>query len=58
MRASALQPTARPPTPLDVRLACAEPPHPSSDRLGGNDLDGDAKQALRAAAGERIDLYL
>ena len=55
MRASTLQPTARLPTPLDVRLACTEPPHPSSDRLACNwDLDEDAKQALRAAAGERI----
>ena len=58
MRASTLQPTARLPTPLDARLACAEPPHPSSDRLMYNDLDEDAKQALRAAAGERIELYL
>ena len=58
VRASPLQPTARLPTPLDVRLACAEPPHPSSDRLTNNGLDADAKQALRAAAGERIELYL
>ena len=59
MRASTLQPTARLPTPLDARLACAEPPHPSSDRLLGNlGLDEDAKQALRAAAGERIKLIL
>ena len=63
MRASTLQPTARLPTPLDARLTCAEPPHPSSDRLdeegwGGNDLDDDAKQALRAAAGERIEISL
>ena len=59
VRASTLQPTARLPTPLDARLACAEPPHPSSDRLGGNfDLDFAAKQALRAAAGERISLAL
>ena len=52
-----LQPTAAA-RPLDVRLACAEPPHPSSDRLLGNGLDEDAKQALRAAAGERIELIL
>ena len=58
MRASTLQPTARLPTPLDARLARAAPPHPSSDRLMGNGLDHDAKQALRAAAGERIKLYL
>tara|TARA_B110001452_G_scaffold251218_1_gene240089 strand:- start:570 stop:746 length:177 start_codon:yes stop_codon:yes gene_type:complete len=58
VRASTLQPTARPPTPLDARLACAEPPHPSSDRLDGNDLDDEAKQALRAAAGERIQVSL
>ena len=58
MRVSTLQPTARLPTPLDARLACAEPPHPSSDRLYDNGLDDDAKQALRAAAGERIELYL
>ena len=58
MRASTLQPTPRLPTPLDARLACAAPPHPSSDRLWGNDLDEDAKQALRAAAGERIELVL
>ena len=58
MRDSTLQPTARLPTPLDARLACAEPPHPSSDRLMGNDLDEDAEQALRAAAGERIELIL
>ena len=59
MRASTLQPTARRPTPLDARLACAEPPHPSSDRLRLNyGLDDDAKQALRAAAGERIELQL
>ena len=59
MRASTFQPTARLPTPLDARLACAEPPHASSDRLWFNDdLDDDAKQALRAAAGERIKLYL
>ena len=58
MRASTLQPTPRLPTPLDARLACAEPPHPSSDRLWNNDLDDDAKQALRAAAGERIELML
>ena len=58
MRSSTLQPTPRLPTPLDARLACAEPPHPSSDRLRGNDLDDEAKQALRAAAGERIELYL
>ena len=56
--APAPEPTARPPTPLDARLACAEPPHPSSDRLFGNDLDEDAPQALRAAAGERIKLGL
>ena len=56
VRASTLQPTARLPTPLDARLACAEPPHPSSDRLEGNHLDEDAKQALRAAAGERIQV--
>ena len=56
MRASTLQPTARLPTPLDARLACAERPHPSSDRLMLNGLDEDAKQALRAAAGERIEL--
>ena len=59
MRASTLQPTARLPTPLDARLACAERPHPSLDRLDYNpDLDDDAKQALRAAAGERIELIL
>ena len=58
MRARTLQPTARLPTPLDARLACAERPHPSSDRMYSNDLDEDAKQALRAAAGERIKLGL
>ena len=58
MRTSTLQPTARLPTPLDARLACAEPPHRSLDRLRGNDLDEEAKQALRAAAGERIKLIL
>ena len=58
MRARTLQPTARLPAPLDARLACAEPPHPSSDRLSHNNLDDDAKQALRAAAGERIYLEL
>ena len=46
------------PAPLDARLACAEPPRPSSDRLDENDLGDDAKQALRAAAGERIKLEL
>ena len=56
MHTSTLQPTPRLPTPLDARLACAEPPHPSSDRLEDNGLDDDAKQALRAAAGERIEL--
>ena len=58
MRAGTLQPTARLPTPLDARLACAAPPHRSSDRLYGNGLDEDAKQALRAAAGERVKLEL
>ena len=58
MRASTLQPTPRLPTPLDARLACAEPPHPPSDRLERNGLDDDAKQALRAAAGKRIKLRL
>ena len=58
VRARTLQPTARLPTPLDVRLACAEPPHPSSGRLEDNDLDDEAKQALRAAAGERVKLQL
>ena len=58
VRASTLQPTARLPTPLGARLARTEPPHPSSDRLHSNNLDEDAQQALRAAAGERIQLFL
>ena len=58
MRARTLQPTARLPTPLDARLACAEPPHPSLVRLDYNRLDDDATKALGAAAGERVKLVL